>query len=83
VLQRLDRTYQACLASVKRGAVAGFPRFKGRDRYDSFCFKDYKATVSTEAKQVYLPKIGNVRIRLSRAGEGKIKTVVKREADGW
>ncbi len=84
VVQRLDRTYKAFFARVKRGAVAGFPRFKGRDRYDSFCYKEYKQNVAASAKHVYLPKIGNVRIRLSRAVEGSINTAtVKREADGW
>jgi putative transposase len=84
VLQRLDKTYKAFFTRVKRGDMAGFPRFKGRDRYDSFCYKEYKANIAPDAKHVYLPKIGNVRIRLSRVVEGKIKTAtVKREADGW
>lgn len=84
VLQRLDRTYKAFFTRVKRGAVAGFPRFKGKDRCDSFCYKEYKAIVSPDAKHVYLPKIGNIRLRLSRPVEGNVKTAtVKREADGW
>jgi putative transposase len=84
VLQRLDKTYKAFFARVKRGDIAGFPRFKGKDRYDSFCYKEYKPTVSSDTKHVYLPKIGNIRVRLSRAVEGTIKTAtVKREADGW
>jgi putative transposase len=81
-LKRLDKAYQAFFKRVRRGAKAGFPRFQGRDRFDSFCYPQYKTT--PKDKHVYLPKIGNVRLKLSRAVEGKVKTAtVKREADGW
>lgn len=36
VIQRLDRAYQNFFCRVKRGEKPGFPRFKDRDRYDSF-----------------------------------------------
>ena len=39
VIQRLDRAYQNFFRRVKRGEKPGFPRFKGRDRYDSFTLK--------------------------------------------
>ncbi|HEV2462073.1 MAG TPA: transposase [Ktedonobacterales bacterium] len=41
VLARLDRTYQAFFRRVQRGEKAGFPRFKGRNRWRSFSFKEY------------------------------------------
>ena len=41
VLARLDKTYQAFFRRVQRGEKAGFPRFKGRDRFHSFTFKEY------------------------------------------
>jgi putative transposase len=81
VLKRLDKAYQAFFRRVKRGAKAGFPRFQGKYRFDSFSYPQYKQ-VPTE-KSVYLPKIGNVKIRLSRPIEGKVKTcTVKRDACG-
>jgi transposase len=40
VLARLDRTYQAFFRRVQRGEKAGFPRFKGRDRFHSFTYKE-------------------------------------------
>lgn len=82
VLKRLDKAYQGFFRRIKAGAKAGFPRFQGRNRFDSFCYPQYKTAPND--KHVYLPKIGNVRLKLSRAVEGKVKTAtVKREADGW
>jgi putative transposase len=81
VLKRLDKAYQAFFKRVKRGAKAGFPRFQGKYRFDSFTYPQYKQ-VPTE-KSAYLPKIGNVKIRLSRPVEGKVKTcTVKRDSCG-
>jgi putative transposase len=82
VLKRLDKSYQAFFRRLIAGAKAGFPRFRGRNRFDSFCYPQYKTAPND--KHVYLPKIGNVRLRLSRPVEGTCKTAtVKREADGW
>ena len=66
VLKRLDKAFKGFFSRLKRGVKAGYPRFKGKRRYDSFTYPQYKADVSDDAKRVYLPKIGNVRIRLSR-----------------
>src|SRR5215831_1451643 len=41
VMARLDKTYQAFFRRIQRGEKAGFPRFKGRNRFHSFTFKDY------------------------------------------
>src|SRR5258708_21487463 len=41
VLARLDKTFQAFFRRVQRGEKAGFPRFKGRDRYTSFTYKEF------------------------------------------
>ncbi len=81
VLSRLDKAYKAFFSRIKRGDKAGFPRFQGRHRYNSFHYKEYKQT-PTE-KSVYLPKIGNVRTNLHRPVEGKIKTAtIKRDSCG-
>lgn len=80
VLKRLDKAYKAFYGRVKRGDKAGFPRFQGKDRFDSFTFPQYKQAPS---KTVYIPKIGNIRIRLSRQIVGRIKTLtVKRDNCG-
>jgi len=40
-LARLDTTAQAFFHRLQRGEKAGFPRFKGRDRFHSFTCKEY------------------------------------------
>ena len=74
VLKRLDKAYQAFFRRVKAGQKAGFPRFQGRDRYDSFTYPQSGFTVAQDGRTAYFSKIGNVRIRLNRPLEGKLKT---------
>jgi putative transposase len=80
-LRRLDKAFAAFFRRVKQGEKPGYPRFKSARRFDSFCYPQYKGSVS---QHVYLPKIGNVRLRLHRPLEGAVKTLtVKREVDEW
>ena len=74
VLKRLDKAYQAFFRRVKAGQKAGFPRFQGRDRYDSFTYPQSGFSVAEDGCTAYFSKVGNVRIRLSRPLEGKVKT---------
>jgi hypothetical protein len=41
VVQDLDKAYQAFFRRVKTGETPGYPRFKGRNRFDSFGLKEY------------------------------------------
>jgi putative transposase len=84
VLARLDRTYQAFFRRVQRGEKAGFPRFKGRNRFHSFTFKEYGNGARLDNGMLVLAKIGRIAVHWSRPVEGTPKTVaVSREADGW
>jgi len=85
VVRRVDRSYQGFFRRVQAGQKAGFPRFRGRDRYDSFTYpQPSQNSVCRDGKHIYLPKIGNVRIKLHRPFGGKIKTLtVKREGGEW
>ncbi len=68
---------------VKAAEKAGYPRFQGHDRYDSFTYPqgDYSLTHDT---RVSLYKIGSVKVKLHRPLEGTIKTCTfKREGDHW
>ena len=75
-LKRVDRSFK----NFFKGA--GYPRFQGRNRYNSFTYpgsglklKDGKLTLS---------KIGNIKIILHREIEGKIKTcTIKKDIDQW
>jgi putative transposase len=84
VLARLERTYQAFFRRVQRGEKAGFPRFKGRDRYHSFTFKEYGNGARLNNGRLVLSKIGRIGVHWSRPIEGTPKTIMlSKEADGW
>ena len=72
VVERLDKAYQAFFRRVKRGEKAGFPRFKGMNRYHSFTYP--QSGFSLEGKYITLSKVGVVRIKLHRQMKGAIKT---------
>ncbi len=83
-LKRLDKTFQAFFGRIKRKEMAGFPRFKGQNRYDSFTFPQATGGFRLDGNNLYLSKIGKVKIRLSQAMIGKVKTLtIKREVSGW
>ena len=80
-LRRLDKTYQAFFARVQRGQKAGFPRCKGRHRYDSF---SYPQSGFALRRKLQLSKIGNLKIKQHRDRAGQIKTLtIRREAGCW
>jgi putative transposase len=84
VLARLDKTYQAFFRRVQRGEKAGFPRFKGRNRFHSFTFKEYGNGARLDNGFLVLAKIGRISVHWSRPIEGTAKTVtISKEADGW
>ena len=74
VLRRLDKAFQAFFRRVKeRNGKAGFPRFRARKRYDSLTYA--QSGFSINGGKLRLSKIGDVRIKLHRPIEGKIKTL--------
>jgi putative transposase len=84
VLARLDKTYQAFFRRVQRGEKAGFPRFKGGNRFHSFTFKEYGNGARLDNGFLALSTIGRIGIRWSRPIEGTPKTVtLTKEADGY
>jgi len=38
-VERLDKAYKNFFSRIKKGQTPGFPRFKGKSRYDSFTLK--------------------------------------------
>jgi putative transposase len=84
VLARLDKTYQAFFRRVQRGEKAGFPRFKGRERFHTFTYKEFGNGAQLDNGYLVLSKIGRIAVHWSRPLQGTPKTVtVCREADGW
>ena len=82
-LRRLDKTFQAFFRRVQRAETAGYPRFKGRDRFDTVDFVVNDGS-KINGDRVYFQHIGNVRIVLHRPIDGTIKTLsFTRRADAW
>ena len=86
VILRLKRVYDDFFRRVHNGEQPGYPRFQGRNRYDSFCYPD-GAGWKLEAKErpaekkgivrvnLRLTKIGTVKLHLHRTMQGRIKTL--------
>jgi putative transposase len=76
VLKRLNRSFE----NFFRGN--GYPRFKGRNRYNSFTYpqKGYEI----EDGRLNISKIGSIRMFQHRDIEGEIKTcTIKKDVDQW
>ena len=82
VLRRLDKAFQSFFRRVKeRKEKAGFPRFRSRKRYDSLTYA--QSGFALKESKLRLSKIGDVRIKLHRPVEGKVKTLtITRYATG-
>lgn len=84
VVSDLDKAFQAFFRRVKAGEKPGYPRFKGRNRFDSFGFKEYGNGFRLDGRRLKLSGIGRVAVRWHRDLEGQIKTArVIRKAGHW
>ncbi|MFH0351027.1 MAG: RNA-guided endonuclease InsQ/TnpB family protein [Chromatiales bacterium] len=84
-MRNLDKAFQAFFRRVKAGEKEpGYPRFKGRDRFDSFTYPSIGDGARVVGNKLRLQHVGLVRINLHREIEGEIKTInIKREIDKW
>jgi putative transposase len=85
-VRRVDRAFRAFFRRVKAGNIPGYPRFKSKDRFDSFCYPDpagwkikqNKLRVSNLGE---IPMRGKPRIPLA-AGTPRTLTI-KRQDGKW
>lgn len=82
-LDRLDKAYKAFFRRIKQGEKAGFPRFRGRNYYDSFTLKNTGWTL--DGRFLSIRNVGRFKLHLSRPVDGEIKTVTIRRSptDHW
>lgn len=92
VVADLDKAFQAFFRRVQAGEMPGYPRFKGRNRFDSFGLKEYLNGFKVDGRRLKISGIGRVRVRehspsakcQHRPIQGKIKTVrIRRQAGEW
>jgi len=65
-LDTLDKAYQAFFRRVKRGEKAGFPRFKGRDRFTSVGLVYNMGATITKEKKLRMMNVGELKIKWHR-----------------
>lgn len=85
-LRRLNKAFDGFFRRVKRGDIPGYPRFKGKARFDSVEWpKDGDgARWQPETKRVYLQGIGQVKVHQHRQVQGRVKTIqIKRQGRRW
>jgi len=95
VLFRLNKAFERFFQRLKNGEKPGYPRFQGRNRYDSFTYPDRAGWKLEEHKRpadkkgmvrvnLRFTKIGTVKLHLHREIAGTIKTLtIKREGEHW
>jgi putative transposase len=82
VLKRVEKAFKSFFSRLKLGVKAGYPRFRGRDRYDSFTYPQGGWSLTNE--WLTLSKLGTFKVRLHRSVSGKVKTcTIKREGESW
>jgi len=68
------KEFKAARAKGKVAAKPGYPRFKGRNRFAGFGFKEYDNGFRIDGRRLKLSGIGRIAVRWHRAIEGRIKT---------
>ena len=81
VQERVELAFKAFFRRVRSGEKPGYPRFKGKGWYDSFTFP--QSGFKLVSGKLRLSKIGDIKIKLHRPIEGKIKRLtIRRTSTG-
>lgn len=84
VCRRAQRSFENFYRRVSAGQKPGYPRFKGRLRFDSVTFPSYGDGCKLREDRLYIQGVGTLKVKLHRAVAGTIKTVtLKRSCGQW
>lgn len=79
-----DKAFAAFFRRVKAGEKPGYPRFKGRDRFHSFGFKELGNGFRLDGRRLKIFGAGRIPVRWHRPIEGDIKTLrIVHKAGRW
>jgi len=82
----IDKTFQAFFRRMKAGEIAGYPRYKNRQRFNSFGFKEHGNGFRLDGHRLKVFGAGRIPIRMHRPipDNGTIKTCrIKHQAGQW
>jgi len=81
-LRQLERAFAAFFRRVKNGEKPGYPRFKGKSFFNSLVYN--QTGFRFRGNRLNLSLIGDLKIKISRPIEGRIKEIVtRREGEKW
>jgi putative transposase len=81
-LSRLEKSFAGFFRRIEAGQASGFPRFRSRDRYNTFDLESNIPRIGDGC--VRLPKIGDVKFHEYRKVRGRVRQVrVSRRSGGW
>jgi len=75
VVADLDKAFDAFFRRVKAGQTPGYPRFKGRNRFRGFGFKEYGNGFKVDGRRLKVHGVGRIPVRWHRALPGEVKTL--------
>jgi putative transposase len=85
-LKQLDEAYRGFFRRVKAGAPPGFPRFRGKGRFDGFGFREFSGIRFENGRVRFNGIPGSVRVHLHRPlpeGAAIRSCVFRRDLKGW
>ena len=85
VLRKLDKTFQAFFGRIKRGAKAGFPRFRASARYHAADFRVGDGlTIRKSGKLGFVGVPGEIKVRWHRKMPSTPKSaILTRQSGKW
>jgi putative transposase len=78
VVLRVNLAFRAFFRRVQSGEDPGYPRFKGKNRYDSISYP--QSGFSIDGNKLWLSKIGEVKFWMHRPIEGFVKRLTIRRS---
>jgi putative transposase len=85
-LKRLDEAYKGFFRRAKRGGKPGFPRFRGKGRFDTFGFREFRGILMKAGSLHFKAMPGALGVHLHRPipPEAVIKSCIfHRDVKGW
>lgn len=79
VVLRVNLAFKAFFRRVQSGEEeVGYPRFKGKNRYDSISYP--QSGFSIDSNTIWLSKIGDIKFKLHRPIDGRVKRLTIRRS---